>query len=170
MIQFIRAYWLPLAIVALFLLTAAAAFKVGHSYSDSAWGKKWAEHQLEDAQATNEYAEQQRQAEQDRTRKLEQVATHGQATIDAAIADRDADRISSDRLRDKLDKTIAELADSQGRVSSCTTAASQAATKAAGVLADVLKRADQRAGILAATADQAIERGLSCEAAYGSIL
>jgi len=34
------------------------------------------------------------------------------------------------------------------------------------VLADVLKRADERAGDLAAIADQARGRGMTCEQAY----
>jgi hypothetical protein len=37
------------------------------------------------------------------------------------------------------------------------------------VLADVFKRADQRAGDLAAIADQARARGLTCEQAYLSL-
>jgi len=44
-----------------------------------------------------------------------------------------------------------------------------AAARAAAVLADVLKRADQRAGDLAEVADQARARGVTCEAAYGAI-
>jgi hypothetical protein len=39
----------------------------------------------------------------------------------------------------------------------------------APVLADVFKRADQRAGDLAAIADQARARGVMCEQAYDSI-
>lgn len=39
----------------------------------------------------------------------------------------------------------------------------------AAVLADVFKRADQRAGDLAAIADQARARGLTCEQAYISL-
>lgn len=48
-------------------------------------------------------------------------------------------------------------------------AASAAATRAAMVLADVLKRADQRAGDLAEVADQARARGVTCEQAYEAL-
>ncbi|PAM81011.1 hypothetical protein CES87_28095 [Pseudomonas sp. ERMR1:02] len=45
----------------------------------------------------------------------------------------------------------------------------KAAARAAMVLADVLKRADQRAGDLAEVADQARGRGMTCEQAYDGI-
>ena len=61
------------------------------------------------------------------------------------------------------------IQDGQCRSNSCTVAASKAATRAAMVLADVLKRADQRAGDLAATADQARARGMTCEKAYDAL-
>ena len=51
----------------------------------------------------------------------------------------------------------------------CTAAASQAATRAALLLADVLKRVDERAGDLAIYADQSHGRGVTCEQAYISI-
>jgi len=44
-----------------------------------------------------------------------------------------------------------------------------ALARAAMVLADVLKRADQRAGDLAEVADQARARGMTCEQAYEGI-
>ena len=170
MISFFKAYWLPLAIVALFLLASACAFKAGQNYNDRAWGKKWADHLLEDSQATASYQAEQRQIEQDRQRKIDQVTTNAQTKIDQAYADAAFSDGRSIGVQQRADAISAELERSQASLGACATAASQAATKAAGVLADVLKRADQRAGILAGVADQAIERGLSCEAAYGSIL
>ena len=44
-----------------------------------------------------------------------------------------------------------------------------AVARVAAVLADVFKRADQRAGDLTAIADQARARGLTCEQAYISL-
>jgi len=52
---------------------------------------------------------------------------------------------------------------------SCTASASKAAASAAAVLADVFKRADKRAGDLAAIADQARARGMTCEQAYDGL-
>ncbi|MCF5103956.1 DUF2514 family protein, partial [Pseudomonas proteolytica] len=61
------------------------------------------------------------------------------------------------------------VAASQAGGHSCTAAASQAATRAVMVFADVLKRADQRAGDLAADADQSRGRGVTCERAYDGL-
>ncbi|WP_256584920.1 DUF2514 family protein [Pseudomonas sp. Irchel s3a18] len=69
-------------------------------------------------------------------------------------------------LRDHHAQGSRRLSASQSSGHSCTAAASQAATRAVLVLADVLKRADQRAGDLAATADQASSRGVICEHSY----
>ncbi|WP_157214227.1 DUF2514 family protein, partial [Pseudomonas agarici] len=44
-----------------------------------------------------------------------------------------------------------------------------AATRAALVFADLFKRADERAGDLAADADQARGRGVTCESAYDGL-
>ncbi|MFS1292002.1 DUF2514 family protein [Pseudomonas piscis] len=48
-------------------------------------------------------------------------------------------------------------------------AASAAVTRAALVLAELFKRADERAGDLAAYADQSRGRGVTCEQAYDAI-
>lgn len=45
-----------------------------------------------------------------------------------------------------------------------------AASDPAGVLADVLRRADDRAGVLAAHADAARAAGLACERAYDALM
>ena len=63
-----------------------------------------------------------------------------------------------------------DVAASEASGSSCTAAASKAAARAAAVLADVFTRADQRAGDLAAFADQARARGLTCEQAYDGLI
>ncbi|WP_233095655.1 DUF2514 family protein [Dickeya solani] len=55
-----------------------------------------------------------------------------------------------------------------GRVSA-TAAAGAARTNAGILLADVLQRADKRAGELAAYADRARLAGLTCERAYSAI-
>ena len=53
---------------------------------------------------------------------------------------------------------------------SCTASASKAAASAAAVLADVFKRADKRAGDLAAIADLAKARGLTCDQSYEALI
>ncbi|WP_416740816.1 DUF2514 family protein [Pseudomonas sp. NFX71] len=89
--------------------------------------------------------------------------------MDQATADAAAARASADSLRRAADTLAARLAASQAGGNSCAAAASKAAARAAMVLADVLKRADQRAGDLAEAADQSRARGLTCEQAYDGL-
>ncbi|WP_232006538.1 DUF2514 family protein [Pseudomonas chlororaphis] len=67
------------------------------------------------------------------------------------------------------DDLARRLAVSQRSSHSCTAAASQAATRAVMVLADVFKRADSRAGDLATDADQSRSRGVTCEQAFDGL-
>jgi hypothetical protein len=60
----------------------------------------------------------------------------------------------------------ARLAASEVSGNSCAAAASKATARTAMVLADVFKRANQRAGELAEVAYQARTRGMTCEQAY----
>lgn len=50
-----------------------------------------------------------------------------------------------------------------------TASGGQAGTTGSELLAELFRRADQRAGELAAIADQARIRGLTCEAAYDAL-
>ncbi|MGE8155202.1 DUF2514 family protein, partial [Pseudomonas vancouverensis] len=100
---------------------------------------------------------------------INKAVQDGQRIIDQATADAAAARASADGLRGAADKLVARLAASEAGGHSCTAAASKAAASATAVLADVLKRADQRAGDLAETADQARARGVTCEHAYDGL-
>ncbi|WP_312406542.1 DUF2514 family protein [Pseudomonas rhodesiae] len=158
--------------IAALLLVAGALFGVYHhgvTVTNDEWLAKWSERDARDeaAQASNEAAE--RIKEQSRQQAINKVVQNGQALIDTAAAAVTAANRESDRLRSAADGLASRIAASQVGGNSCTAAASAAATRAVMVLADVLKRADQRAGDLAAVADQAIARGLTCEQAYNSL-
>ena len=137
--------------------------------TDAAWQKRWDRHLADDQAATARANEAQRTIESTDAKAVAEGAEIGQAKIDVAVADADADRKSRDGLRNTVDAYVGKLAASQARLSSCVTSASKAASEGARVLADVLSRADERAGILAGNADQAIERGLTCERSYDAI-
>lgn len=162
--------WLRLLpYIAAVLLVAGALLGVYHhglSVKDAEWKAKWNDRNTMDAnaKAANELAE--RTKEQARQLSVNKAIQDGQQIIDKAIADAAAARASADSLRGAADSLAARLTASQASGNSCTTAASQAATRAAMVLADVLKRADKRAGDLAETADQARARGVTCEQIY----
>lgn len=144
------------------------AYSHGQSVTDAAWQARWNARDTNDAaaKALNESTE--RAKEQARQQTINKVIQDGQKVIDQAYADAAASR--DDRsLRDAADATAGRVAASQPGGHSCTAAASQAATRAVMVFADVLKRADQRAGDLAANADQSRGRGVTCERAYDGL-
>lgn len=100
--------------------------------------------------------------------KQAEEARHAQAQH---AADRAAADAAAGRLREQL-ATITRAASAGARVASTDAAAiareRAAAAATAGVLADVLQRADDRAGALAVFADAAHAAGSSCERVYGS--
>ena len=168
-----NAIWLKILpyIVAL-LLVASALFGVYHhgvTVTNDEWLTKWSERDARDeaAQASNEASE--RTKEQSRQQAINKVVQNGQALIDTAAAAVTAANRESDRLRSAADGVASRIAASKAGGNSCTAAASAAATRAVMVLADVLKRADQRAGDLAGFADQSHGRGVTCEQAYDSL-
>lgn len=158
--------------IAAVLLVAAALFGVYHhglSVKDAEWQVRWNDRNTLDAKAlaANEAAE--RAKEQARQLSINKAIQDGQRTIDQATADAAAARASADSLRGAADALAARLAASQAGGNSCTAAASKAAANAALVLADLLKRSDERAGNLADYADQSRVRGVTCEQAYDSL-
>lgn len=165
--------WLKILpyIVALLLVAGAlfGAYHHGETVTNDEWQAKWSERDARDvaALASNEAAE--RTKEQSRQQAINKVVQNGQALIDTAAAAVTAANRESDRLRSAADGLASRIAASQAGGNSCTAAASQAATRAVMVLADVLKRADQRAGDLAGYADQSHSRGVICEQAYDSL-
>lgn len=167
------AIWLRIlpyiAAVAIVLIGLFLAYSHGQSVTNAEWQAKWNARDARDAdaKALNESAE--RAKEQARQQTINTVIQDGQALIDTAAAAVTAANRESDRLRSAADGLASRIAASQAGGNSCTAAASQAATRAVMVFADVLKRADQRAGDLAATADQSRGRGVTCERAYDGL-
>lgn len=166
------AYMKAGVILLLVALVAGALFGTYHhglSVKDAEWQAEWNARDTRDTAAalTNEAAE--RAKEQARQLSINKAIQDGQRTIDQATADAAAARASADGLRSAADTLAARLAASQAGGNSCTAATSKAAARAAMVLADMLKRADQRAGDLAEAADQSRARGLTCEQAYDGL-
>lgn len=141
-----------------------------------AWGgwKGW-QHQRVRAQFDSAKAE----AATDRADAVAKTAAENnrrllavQESSDAAHLQAQRDRVAraaAERAHTGLLERIAAL--QAGSRPSDPTAAGQcqAATAAVDVLADVLRRADARAGELAAVADAAITAGQACENAYDSL-
>ncbi|MCS3839373.1 hypothetical protein HNR03_003984 [Pseudomonas sp. JAI111] len=158
--------------IAALALVAAALFGAYHhgvNVMDAKWQAEWNARDTRDeaAKATNEAAE--RTKEQAYQQSINKVVQDGQRIIDQATADAVAARTSADSLRGAADNLASRLAASEASGNSCTAAASKAAARAVLVLADVLKRADERAGDLAKFADQSHARGVTCEQAFDGL-
>lgn len=105
--------------------------------------------------------------EQSLTATLEANAKESQRAQSALAADRDRARAAEHRLRDQLATLVNRYrADRAPGANPAAAGHQPPAGDAIGVLADVLGRADQRAGILADAADRAHAAGLACERDY----
>lgn len=167
------AIWLKalpyLAAVLMAMGVLYGAYHHGVSVTNDDWQVKWSDRDKADAMARGKNEAAARAKEQDWQLKLDKVTENGQHAIDQATGDAAAARASADSLRGAADSLAARLATSQAGGNSCTAASRAATARDAALLADVLKRADQRAGDLAAIADQARTRGLICEQAYDAL-
>ena len=145
------------------------AYHHGVTVTDQKCQPQWSTRDTQDAEARalNEVAA--RTKEQAYQQSINKAVQDGQRFIDQATADAAAARATAGSVQLAADNLARRLAASEASGHSCTAAANKAAARAAAVLADVFKRADQRAGNLAAVADQARIRGLTCEQAYDGL-
>lgn len=108
-----------------------------------------------------------RDKEQARRKALKEIERESNESRDRAAADAAGARAAADGLRKQLAAYLAA-----GRAAGGDPAAAgngQAAGDPLGVLADVLERADRRAGALADFADAARIAGQQCERAYDAL-
>lgn len=144
-----------------------SGFDDGEQAERMLWQTKWDRQTAELANARAALIVQAREEEQRRQAQIEKVredAEHqiAKAKTDAANADAVASRMHAQAQR---------LA---ARASRCTqhTGAAQGGTsggQSAMVLAELFRRADQRAGELAAAYDRARVAGIACELAYDAL-
>ncbi|MEE3636357.1 DUF2514 family protein [Pseudomonas sp. AL 58] len=158
-----------LVLLALVGLAFWSTYQHGRSTMDAEWQVRWSDRDAGDKQAWALAEAADREKEQARQQAINKVIQDGQTLIDQASADAAAARATAASLRDEADRLASGTA-SKASSHSCTTAASQAATRAVMVLADVFKRADERAGDLAEYADQSRSRGVTCEKAYTALI
>ena len=110
----------------------------------------------------------------ERYRKLEGNHRDELAQIDAdaqaAVAAADTGRARAVDARNRMQRDLADYLTQHRAAAQARAAAGQCApdTAPADLLADMLRRADDRAGELAHVADTARARGLACERAYDS--
>lgn len=122
---------------------------------------------LDAARAQIKATDEARIEEQRRAKQLSEIANEAKQQAETASADAGRARAESGRLRERVAELVAA-----GRTAGNSSAAGggQAAGAPLDVLADVLLRADQRAGDLAEFADHAHIAGAACERAYAGLI
>ncbi|MEG5263216.1 DUF2514 family protein [Pseudomonas sp. JDS28PS106] len=115
--------------------------------------------------AMTEAANAARAEEQRRQREINQVRNDAQDQIKAAAADAALAASTADSLQQQVDKLLAGRRTCDSRVAE----GSQTIRDLTTVLADLRRRADERAGELAAAADASRIAGLTCEKAYEAL-
>lgn len=104
--------------------------------------------------------------EQRRTAAQTEIANVAKKDADVARADARTADAAADRLRQRVDQLLVAARAGKDPVAASGGAA---AGDPLGMLADVLERADRRAGILAEYADAARIAGLACERSYEAL-
>ncbi|WP_409303166.1 DUF2514 family protein [Pseudomonas sp. KCJK8993] len=158
-----------LLLVALAGWALTASYHQGLSAQDKEWQVRWNARDAGDKQAWVLAEREEREKEQARQNSINKAVQDGQRKIDSAIADAVVARSTADSLQRAVDALTERLKRTTSS-NSCTAAASAAATRTALVFAELFKRADARAGDLAADADQSRSRGVTCEQAYDDLM
>lgn len=149
--------WLYAALIAALVL---GAWRLDVSRQAVGYDRATAEQAVRDKAA--DAAE--RKKEADWQTKIDEVSNDAQQQIDSLQIDlADADR-AADRLR-----SAAKVAASRARTNSSVADAGTPASDPIGVLADVLVKLDERAGIYAEAADRSRIAGVACVQAYEAL-
>jgi len=156
-----------LAHIVAVLFSLGVAAVLGYALADTLWQTKWAQAEKDATTAQLNAVNAAVDKYKLRVTELEGVNND----IKKQFADLEIARDRADVASDGLQQSIA---DSVRRGSQCTNSAATTAERAAAatsitVLADVLRRADRRAGDLAEIADRSRIAGLGCQAAYAAI-
>lgn len=143
------------------------AYRHGVSVTDTAWELKWNERakDLADAKATALALV--REEEHRRQTSIDEVRQHAEQQIARA----EADAAAASAVAAGVHEQARRLAERASQCASHPAAAQPGSTvgQPAVVLAELLSRADARAGELAAAYDRARASGLACERAYLSL-
>lgn len=143
------------------------AYSHGVSTTDTAWQSKWDTQALELSEAKAKAVVLAREEEQRRQASIDKVRQDAEQQIARAEADATAADAAAHSLREQARRLAARAGQCAGN--SNAPQHSEAAPSPGVVLADVLSRADERAGQLAAAYDRARASGLACEQAYESL-
>ncbi|HDT1382948.1 TPA: DUF2514 family protein [Klebsiella aerogenes] len=163
-------------VIACLVLAAAAVwgfshwrYSVGYGDADQHWREEWAQRDARDATALAQRQTEARTEEQRRQGEIDAIRKQARQQLADAQAAADRARAASRGLHDKADQLARRLAERERACGAGTPGRSEAKASGAVLLADLFRRADERAGELAGEADEARARGLACEAAYDAV-
>ncbi|AYN94415.1 DUF2514 domain-containing protein [Pseudomonas sp. LTJR-52] len=159
--------WKWAIVLAIALGCLFGAYRHGVNVTNAKWEKQQSDAQA--AQATLR-AQEERTAREKEQRNQDDIETV-RAETEKIKAQQQADARSADATRKRLLEQTDRLAASLRSCSTNTGIASGSQTRAntADLLAELLRRADERAGELAQIADRARSSGSACERSYDSI-
>jgi hypothetical protein len=143
------------------------AYQHGRTTANTEWQARWAEQGEFQAKARAAAETSYRAEERRRQTAINQVESNAREQNKNAATD----AASADALGERLHVAADDLAARSGKCTDDTDTAERgkAATRAAMVLSDLLKRSDSRAGDLAQAYDRARIAGLACEQAYAAV-
>lgn len=144
-------------------------YSAGYGDADQHWREEWAKRDARDATALAQRQAEARTEEQRRQGEIDAIRKQASQQLAGVQAAADRASAASRGLHDKADELARQLAERERACGAGTPGRSEAKTSGAVLLADLFRRADERAGQLAREADEARARGLACEAAYKSI-
>lgn len=170
--------WLLLHWQALLLLAVAMTVVTGFGhwryragYDDAAhiWQKKWAERDASEAILLAKRQAESRDEEQRRQVEIGTIRDDARRQIEGARADAEHARNVSRGLHVAANNLASRLAERETCGDTAASGRGEAATGGTLLLADLFRRADERAGAMAAEADRARLRGNTCERAYDAL-
>ena len=146
------------------VISAVIGCAAGVQWSDNKWQARWANAEADASKAQSELIAAAVKKHNDRAKELDKINND----LKKQFADLEVSRRSAELAASSLSESISN---SVRRSSACNNPAATTAERAAAattitVLADVLRRADSRAGELAEISDRSRIAGLGCQAAY----
>jgi len=159
-------------VIAALAVGGVALYRAGHTDGEdgerNTWQAKWDRQaaELAEARAKNiQLARDEEQRRQHAIDKVRQDAEQQIARVETDAAAANAVAVGLHEQAERLAKRASQCANN-----SSTAQSGDAAGQSAVVLADLLSRADARAGELARAYDRARASGLACERAYHSLI
>lgn len=169
LIRYWRSLFTILVVLSVVLWIASSRYQAGEDAANKYWQNKWIQRDADDATALAKRQTEARNEEQRRQNEINEIRNSAAQRLAVVQADASTARAAADRLHNSAEILARRLADRERTCQSAPPGAGQAAGSGAVLLAELFRSADERAGELAAAADEARTRGLACERAYDAL-